>query len=84
MEATPTVSSHCLATQLPISHSTTQVLCDVKSSISMQNSGVAGTKMARLWETCKFLLLLFQYVHHHHDVLDTMFFSDKAWFHLSG
>ncbi len=46
---------------------------------SVQNSGSVGIETNRLWEMCKFCYWLLHYVHHCHDVLDTMF-SDEAWF----
>ncbi len=84
VEATPIMSSQRLASQVRLTHTTTyrtscaltlhpyhmQVLQDLKPS--------DGDKRIHF---CNWLQW---FVHDSQHVLDTTFFSDEAWFHLSG
>ncbi len=80
LEAMPIVSSHRLTVQLPVSHSKMYcVMQKVRYPYKIQV--LQELKPLHYGKHVHFCYSL-HYVYHCHDVLDTMFSSNKARFHL--
>ncbi len=83
LKATPTISSCRLVTQLLTSHTTSyrmmrQIVYPYRTQVVHELKPANGGKCIAF---CNWLL---RYISRSHSVLDTVFFSDEAWFHLSG
>ncbi len=83
LEAAPTISSRWLATQLLTFHTTTYCMMQ-QIAYPYKIQVVHELKLADPGKCIAFCNWLLRYVSRSHSVLDTVFFSDEAWFHLSG
>ncbi len=82
LETMPIVSSRRLATQLPASHSTMYHVMQ-KIAYPYKIRVLQELKPLDFGKCANFCCQLSHYVRCRLDVLDTMFFLDEAWFHLS-
>ncbi len=83
IEATPTISSHCLASQV-------QVLCTWtygaiwETKFSYHIRIFQELKLPDAGKRLHFYHWLRNFIHNHYSILNYISFCDEAWFHLNG
>ncbi len=83
IEAMPTTSSHCLASQVQVPHTSTY--CAIQETKFLYRIHVF--QELKPPDACKrlhFRHWLYNFIHNRRNIHNYIFFSDDVWFHLSG